>query len=212
VSFSDKYFPPPLVAHRNKTAKPCKFFSTRKTCSEGNKCRLYVLSMCYIYFRLNRHSIHDVEKSKWARKADSPSQAHRTTPSELPSTPCSLQEELKARNYYPITWRVIGGGVMMGGYSMYSIVSSSYFIDTCPTGLPCKAFAAGYCPDGNDCRLAHETEVWTSGEFLIWYLSRELLTEERGSTREWCCATQDTNIGDVCGSSILSKTITRFRY
>lgn len=114
--------------------KPCKFFSTRKTCSEGNKCRF----------------IHDVEKSKQARKADGPSQAHRTTPSELPSTPCSLQEELKARNYYPITWRVIGGGVMMGGYR-----------------LPCKAFAAGYCPDGNDCRLAHETEVWTSENGVV---------------------------------------------
>jgi hypothetical protein len=117
VSFSDKYFSPPLVAHHNKTAKPCKFFSTRKTCSEGNKCRLYVLSMCYISFRSNRHSIHDVEKSKWARKADS--QTDGTTPSQLPSTPRSLQKELKTRDYYPITWRVIGGGVMMGGYSKY---------------------------------------------------------------------------------------------
>lgn len=112
--------------------KPCKFFSTRKTCSEGNKCRF----------------IHDVEKSKWARKADS--QTDGTAPSQLPSTPRSLQEELKARDYYPITWRVIGGGVMMGGYR-----------------LPCKAFAAGYCPDGNDCRLAHETEVWTSENGVV---------------------------------------------
>ncbi|KAG1766176.1 hypothetical protein EDD22DRAFT_878763 [Suillus occidentalis] len=112
--------------------KPCKFFSTRQTCSEGNKCRF----------------IHDVEKNRWARKADS--QARGTAPSQLPSTPRSLQEELKARDYYPITWRVIGGGVMMGGYR-----------------LPCKAFAAGYCPDGNDCRLAHETEVWTSENGVV---------------------------------------------
>lgn len=125
VSFSDKYFSPPLVAHHNKTAKPCKFFSTRKTCSEGNKCRLCVLSIYYISFRSNRHSIHDVENSKWARKADS--RTDGTAPSQLPSTPRSLQEELKARDYYPITWRVIGGGVMMGGYSKYSTVSSSFF-------------------------------------------------------------------------------------
>ncbi|KAG1818485.1 uncharacterized protein BJ212DRAFT_1345806 [Suillus subaureus] len=104
--------------------KPCKFFSTRKTCPGGNKCRF----------------IHDVEKSKRTKKADS--QARGTAPPHLPPKPRSLQEELKTHDYYPITWRVIGGGVMMG--------------------LPCKAFAAGYCPDGKNCRLAHETEVWTS--------------------------------------------------
>lgn len=109
--------------------KLCKFFSARKTCPEGNKCRF----------------IHDVEKSKRTRKADS--QARGTAPSHLPSKPRSLQEEFKARDYYPITWRVIGGGVMMG--------------------LPCKAFAAGYCPDGNNCRLAHETEVWTSKNGVV---------------------------------------------
>lgn len=101
--------------------KPCKFFSTRKTCPGGTKCRF----------------IHDVEKYKRPKKADN--RACDATPSHLPPKPRSLQEELKARNYYPITWRVIGGGVMMG--------------------LPCKAFAAGYCPDGKNCRLFHETEV-----------------------------------------------------
>lgn len=109
--------------------KPCKFFSAGKTCRGGNKCRF----------------IHEVEKSKLAKKADN--QARGTAPSHLPPKPCSLQEETKARDYYPITWRVIGGGVMMG--------------------LPCKAFAAGYCPDGKDCRLARETEVWTTENGVV---------------------------------------------
>lgn len=109
--------------------KPCKFFSEGKTCRGGNKCRF----------------IHDVEKGKQAKKADN--QARGTAPSHLLPKPRSLQEEIKARDYYPITWRVIGGGVMMG--------------------LPCKAFAAGYCPDGKDCRLAHETEVWTTESGVV---------------------------------------------
>lgn len=109
--------------------KPCKFFSTRKTCPGGNKCRF----------------IHDVEKYKRPKKADN--RACDATPSHLPPKPRSLQEELKARNYYPITWRVIGGGVMMG--------------------LPCKAFAAGCCPNAKNCRLSHETEVCTSENGVV---------------------------------------------
>ncbi|KAG1748569.1 hypothetical protein EDB19DRAFT_210775 [Suillus lakei] len=112
--------------------KPCKFFSALKTCAEGNKCRF----------------IHDVDKCKQGKKADN--QARGTAPSHLPPKPRSLQEEFKARDYYPITWRVIGGGVMMGGYR-----------------LPCKAFAAGYCPHGTDCRLAHETEPRASENGVV---------------------------------------------
>ncbi|KAG2155776.1 uncharacterized protein EDB93DRAFT_51324 [Suillus bovinus] len=113
--------------------KPCKFFSTRKTCPNGNRCMFF----------------HDLEKSKRAKKADN--QARSTGPSHLPPKPRSLKEEFKARDYYPITWRVIGGGVMMG--------------------LPCKAPAAGYCSDGENCKLAHETEVWNTGRVLILCLS-----------------------------------------
>ncbi|KAG1882668.1 hypothetical protein F4604DRAFT_346273 [Suillus subluteus] len=109
--------------------KPCKFFSAHKTCPGGNKCKFF----------------HDVEKGKREKKADN--QAYGTASSHLPPKPRSLQEELMARDYYPITWRVIGGGVMMG--------------------LHCKAFAAGYCPDGKNCRLAHETEVWTSENGVV---------------------------------------------
>lgn len=109
--------------------KPCKFFSAHKSCPKGNKCRFF----------------HDVEKSKRAKKADN--QARETPSSHLPPKLHSPQEEFKAHDYYPITWRVIGGGVMMG--------------------IPCKAFAAGYCPNGNNCKQAHETEAWTSENDIV---------------------------------------------
>ena len=32
------------------------------------------------------------------------------------------KEEQQRRNYYPITWRVIGGGVMMSAPRKYSVV------------------------------------------------------------------------------------------
>ncbi|KAG0703762.1 hypothetical protein DFH29DRAFT_416817 [Suillus ampliporus] len=118
-----------LTLHKTK---PCNFFSARKTCSQGDKCRF----------------IHDVEKCKRAKKADN--QHRGTAPSHLPPKPRSLLEAFKARDYYPVTWRVIGGGVMMGGYR-----------------LPCKAFAAGHCPDGADCKLAHETELETSTNGVV---------------------------------------------
>ena len=45
----------------------------------------------------------------------------------------------KGSNFYPVTWRVVGGGVMMSGRRE-----------------PCEAFmATGRCADGADCRFAH---------------------------------------------------------
>ncbi|KAG2151451.1 hypothetical protein DEU56DRAFT_552214 [Suillus clintonianus] len=122
--------------------KPCKFFSPLKNCVQGDKCRF----------------IHDVEKCKRAKQADH--QARRTAPSHLPPKPRSLMEELKARDYHPIPWRVIGGGVMMG--------------------LPCKAFLAGYCPDGVACKLAHDTELKISPNDVM-QLELETQTSEASS-------------------------------
>lgn len=36
-------------------------------------------------------------------------------PYDLPAKPLSAIEEQKKRGFYPISWRVIGGGVMMSG-------------------------------------------------------------------------------------------------
>src|SRR5215471_1792004 len=34
---------------------------------------------------------------------------------DLPSKPLSVQEENRKKGYFPISWRVIGGGVPLGG-------------------------------------------------------------------------------------------------
>lgn len=36
-------------------------------------------------------------------------------PHDLPTKPLSTIEEKKKQGFYPISWRVIGGGVMMSG-------------------------------------------------------------------------------------------------
>lgn len=36
---------------------------------------------------------------------------------QLPQKPASPVEETRKKNFFPVTWRVIGGGVMMGGQS-----------------------------------------------------------------------------------------------
>ncbi|KIM54480.1 hypothetical protein SCLCIDRAFT_377451 [Scleroderma citrinum Foug A] len=52
------------------------------------------------------------------------------------------RDDDKPENFYPITWRVIGGGVRMSGERKI-----------------CDAFAAGYCKYGDDCKFAHETDI-----------------------------------------------------
>ena len=38
----------------------------------------------------------------------------------LPAKPVSALEESRKKGFYPISWRVIGGGVMMGGKRAYT--------------------------------------------------------------------------------------------
>src|SRR6202167_6503520 len=70
------------------------------------------------------HSIHDEDipgtatsqSSEESTEIGSPSSAHSSQfPYDLPAKPLSAIEEKKKHGFYPISWRVIGGGVMMGG-------------------------------------------------------------------------------------------------
>ncbi|KAG6860216.1 hypothetical protein C0995_014026 [Termitomyces sp. Mi166 len=45
-------------------------------------------------------------------------------PATLPSKPLTVAEENKKRNFFPISWRVIGGGVLMGSESKASITEA----------------------------------------------------------------------------------------
>ncbi|KAI9573667.1 hypothetical protein HD554DRAFT_2167231 [Boletus coccyginus] len=109
------------LAHKTK---PCKFYATNGKCTSGEKCTF----------------IHDPESKGNSKK--SPPKLALPTDVKLPPKPLDKYDDCRARDFYPITWRVIGGGVMMGGQRQI-----------------CTAFAAGHCKYGDDCKLAHETQV-----------------------------------------------------
>jgi hypothetical protein len=85
------------------------------------------------------HSIHDpsVVQSSQAEQ-ESPSDSSSGSPLS-PSEPGSKSDEEHERNIYPITWRVIGGGVMMGGQSTYTTRKLTLFPLTSPKGQSARA-------------------------------------------------------------------------
>ena len=108
----------PLHKLTPATAKPCKFFHSNGMCVKGNRCNLYVV----VFFSEPRASPH------LCRSIHDQSQARRPSQSPVVGSPPTSRrrraakraqaraEEAEQRtNFYPITWRVIGGGVMMGG-------------------------------------------------------------------------------------------------
>lgn len=60
-------------------------------------------------------SIHDPETKGNVNK--SPTELTPPANAKLPPKPLDRYEECRAKDFYPVTWRVIGGGVMMGGQS-----------------------------------------------------------------------------------------------
>jgi len=114
--------------------KPCKFWRQDGSCPNGQACSF----------------IHDEDMPGKARSQSSddsteigsPSSAHSSQlPSDLPAKPLSVIEEKKKHGFYPISWRVIGGGVMMSGKREF-----------------CHSYAAGHCDRGDDCSFAHDSE------------------------------------------------------
>ncbi|KAK1220672.1 hypothetical protein PQX77_016498 [Marasmius sp. AFHP31] len=76
--------------------KPCKFYRTQEGCPKDKECGF----------------IHE-ESERRIPGTSSPTSEDQTG-AGLPSKPLSPLEESHKRGYYPITWRVIGGGVLMG--------------------------------------------------------------------------------------------------
>ncbi|KIO05408.1 hypothetical protein M404DRAFT_526531 [Pisolithus tinctorius Marx 270] len=101
-------------------AKPCRYFVATGKCQSGNKCTF----------------IHDSRSRKATEKFSNNSTSVDARELESRKNLC------QSKDFYPITWRVIGGGVMMGGERKV-----------------CDAFITGYCKDGDDCKFAHETEL-----------------------------------------------------
>lgn len=105
--------------------KQCKFYKKDGRCPQGNLCTF----------------IHDLSVVQSTQsEGESPSDGSAGSPLS-PSEPRSKFDEEHERNIYPITWRVIGGGVMMGGQR----------------GI-CTRYKDGVCPDSGDCPYAHPWE------------------------------------------------------
>ncbi|KAI0248610.1 hypothetical protein BJV78DRAFT_1156429 [Lactifluus subvellereus] len=116
--------------------KQCKFFKKDGCCPQGSQCTF----------------VHDPSAIQ-APKSTQESPSSDT--SESGSTQSSSQlhskiEEDPERTIFPVTWRVIGGGVMMGGQREV-----------------CKRFKDGVCPEGDDCPYAHPGEGTLDHFFVL---------------------------------------------
>jgi len=59
-------------------------------------------------------SLPDSPKTKSDSTPSPQSSPNQKLQHELPTKPLSIQEENKKKGFFPISWRVIGGGVMIG--------------------------------------------------------------------------------------------------
>ncbi|KAI0304309.1 hypothetical protein B0F90DRAFT_1235948 [Multifurca ochricompacta] len=117
---------PSMSARKLKAlkTKQCKFFKKDGHCPQGSLCTF----------------IHDPSAIQGYPPTQEPL-LDSAGPSTQPSSRLGSEiDEERERNIYPITWRVIGGGVMMGGQREV-----------------CKSFIDGNCPEGDDCSNAHPT-------------------------------------------------------
>jgi hypothetical protein len=105
--------------------KQCKFYKKDGRCPQGNLCTF----------------IHDLSAVQGSQSEQESASDDSVDSPQAPSEPRSKADEEGERNMYPITWRVIGGGVMMGGQR-----------EVCPRSKD------GVCPDSDDCPYAHPGE------------------------------------------------------
>ena len=104
------------------------------------------------------HSIHDPSAVQSTQpEQESPSDGSAGSPLS-PSELRSQSDEEHERNIYPITWRVIGGGVMMGGQSTYTTRLLTLMPTDWPEGAICTRYKDGVCPDSDDCPYTHPGE------------------------------------------------------
>lgn len=89
----------------NYKTKLCKYFSVHGACPNGNECTF----------------IHEEPVPKFPASATQ----NVKLPPGLPPKPISRQEENRKRNYFPVSWRVIGGGVLIGDPSHASASKDS---------------------------------------------------------------------------------------
>jgi len=105
--------------------KQCKFFKKDGRCPQGTLCTF----------------IHDSSVVQSSQpEQESPSDGSAGSPLSA-SEPRSKFDEEHEQNIYPVTWRVIGGGVMMGGQRAI-----------------CTRHKDGVCPNSDECPYIHPWE------------------------------------------------------
>ncbi|KAI0755068.1 hypothetical protein C8Q80DRAFT_408552 [Daedaleopsis nitida] len=129
--------------HRNQyfKTKLCRFYSEPGGCVKGDRCNF-----------IHEHPDEGRRPSGLAAPApelvsegEAESAAESSVLEEAPSTEATSEHTpslesptQKKSNFYPVTWRVVGGGVMMSGHREV-----------------CESFMAGRCSEGAECRYAH---------------------------------------------------------
>ncbi|KAF7364935.1 hypothetical protein MVEN_00364100 [Mycena venus] len=81
----------------NYRTKPCRYIKAGTICPSGDSCTF----------------IHDIPDK--INEPSSPQPESVKLQHELPSKPLSTKEENTRKGYFPISWRVIGGGVLLSG-------------------------------------------------------------------------------------------------
>ncbi|KAJ6585301.1 hypothetical protein B0H19DRAFT_418206 [Mycena capillaripes] len=82
----------------NYRTKPCRYFTAGAVCPNGDACTF----------------IHG-DPDKIHKPPSPPPEPAAKFQHELPSRPLSVKEENTRKGYFPISWRVIGGGVLLSG-------------------------------------------------------------------------------------------------
>ncbi|KAI0648151.1 hypothetical protein C8Q79DRAFT_1008500 [Trametes meyenii] len=119
--------------------KPCRFFAESTGCVKGDRCN-------FIHESPEDGSLptglpapaEALSEGEVESVADSSIQGELSPCTVATSEPLSAHTEEPKRNFYPVTWRVVGGGVTLGGKREI-----------------CENFMAGRCSEGVDCKYAH---------------------------------------------------------
>ncbi|CCM04926.1 uncharacterized protein FIBRA_07123 [Fibroporia radiculosa] len=121
--------------------KPCKFYHANGSCIKGDKCNFIHGSLTEAQsIAHNKEGLpapNDYACSSSTSSTESGEASGRSRDNTPKTSPLATESNM-AKNFYPVTWRVIGGGVMMGGQREM-----------------CQDFMAGRCSEGDDCRFAH---------------------------------------------------------
>ncbi|RDX50002.1 hypothetical protein OH76DRAFT_505047 [Lentinus brumalis] len=133
------------MRHRNQyfKTKPCRFYGEPGGCIKGDRCNFIhehpdeARRPSGLAAPATPHVVSESEAESGAESSvQGESSSTVATSDHTPSV--TSGSESKKNNFFPVTWRVVGGGVMMSGKREV-----------------CESFMAGHCPDGGDCRFAH---------------------------------------------------------